>query len=134
MAITFYCYQVAKARLRLADPHLMEFTIGNQRKQHWLQLFDKIKSAKICGYSQISKFTQAVMDQQELDQGEPYDAEVAEGLHPEHPAELEQIRAEKLRLQEEKEKQTREKEKATKLPTVVEESIEHASRIKIDSD
>ena len=45
------------------------------------------------------------MEQQELDQGEPYDAEVAEGLHPKHPAKLEQIRAEKLGLQEEKEKQ-----------------------------
>ena len=27
------------------------------------------------------------MDQQELDKGEPYDVEVAEGLHPKHPSE-----------------------------------------------
>ena len=68
-----------------------------------------------------------------MDQGEPYDAKVAEGLHPDHPAELEQIRAEKRRLQEEKEKQTREKEKATKTATIA-EAIEHASRIEIDSE
>ena len=60
------------------------------------------------------------MDQQELDQGEPYDAEVAEGLHPEYPTKLEQIRAEKLILQEEKEKQAQERERPPRFPTVVE--------------
>ena len=68
-----------------------------------------------------------------MDQGEPYDAKIVEGLHPDHPAELEQIRAEKCRLQEEKEKQAREKEKVTKMPTVA-KAIEHASRIEIDSE
>ena len=45
------------------------------------------------------------MDQQEVDKGEPYDTEVVEGLHPEHPAKLEQIKVEKTKLQEEREKQ-----------------------------
>ena len=45
------------------------------------------------------------MDQQELDKGEPYDAEVTESMHPEHPGRLEKIKAEKTKLQEEREKQ-----------------------------
>ena len=83
MATTFYCYQFAKARMKLADPHLMEFTIGNQWKRQQL-----IKPTEICRSLQLSKFTQTFMDQQELDKGEPYDAEVVEGLHLEHLAEL----------------------------------------------
>ena len=89
LATSFYCYQLAKARLRLVDPHMMEFTVGKQRKRQRLNLFDRIKPAEICRYTKVSKFTQSVMEQQELDQGEPYDAEVAEGLHPDHLAKLE---------------------------------------------
>ena len=133
MATTFYCYQLEKSRLRLVDPHLMEFMVGSQMKRQQIHLFDKIKLAKICRYTQISKFTQAAMEQQELEQGEPYDAEVAEGLHPDHLAELEQVRAEKRRIQEEKEKQAQERQKGTKMATVA-EAIEYGSWIDLESD
>ena len=63
-----------------------------------IHLFEKIKQAEICRSKRISKFTQAAMEQHELDQGEPYVAEIAKGLHPKHPVKLEQIRAEKLKL------------------------------------
>ena len=73
------------------------------------------------------------MEQQELDQGEPYDAKVAEGLHPNDPVELEQIRVEKLMLQEEKEKQAQEKERPSKWPTLV-EAIKHAAKTEAGSE
>ena len=112
---------------------MMEFTVGKQRKRQRLNLFDRIKPAEICRYTRVSKFTQSVMEQQELDQGEPYDAEVAEGLHPDHLAELEQIRAEKRRIQEGKEKQAQERQKGVKMATVA-EAIEYGSRVDLESD
>ena len=62
LVTTYFCTQLAKARLRLMDPHMMEFTVGNQRKRQRLHLFEKLRPAKIYRSSRISKFTQNFLE------------------------------------------------------------------------
>ena len=109
LATAFYCYKLAKARLRLKDSSMMEYTKDRQKKRQRLNLFDKIKPAEVCQSRKPTRETRKAMKKSERDKEEPYDAEVAKGLHPSHVLELDQLVQEKNRLRQQVEQFKQEK-------------------------